>query len=657
MSSQNVHIAAEPRRVFIPLRPAEVKAFRKRRKLPGPEWAEKNIVVPIGSRQGVYQHKNNPPLYGILDILSRPHVRKGVIGKGIQTGGTLAVYILVLREADYSSGGDNALLVMADEASVKKLSKGRLRKMIDKSPLLSALKSSNPDDTAIRSITLADGFTIDAAWISSETSVSSESYRVLVLDEISKPAYQKHRGHIADAKGRTTVYPDTKKIFVLSSPDVDSDDPAKRDPLLDEMESCDVQYDYYVTCPDCGVEQVMIFENFGWPQQPSLLPGQVPTANPAEIRRQRSAWYQCQHCPSRWNDYKRDKAVLLSMKKGWQPTIPGIEFPESVYIHYPSWLSPYVSLSEVVARWLEAQGDEALLQKWHNLIAGISYKRSKQDRKEDGILRLRDQRAAGMAPLQVDAIEISIDTQDHGFWYRIRAWQYGLALTSWLVKAGYVSSASPDDFSGLDALLAAEYPDENGQPHRIMAGIIDTKGHRTAEVYAWCRRTGIMAGAGAPGRKTQPMTVSRIDRFPGNGRPIPGGLALYHIDTHYHKDMLANKLLIDPTDPGALLLHSGYTYDQLRALERDPSQQLSHNLGDYAKQMCVEVRDDRGLWQCAKGKANHLWDCESNGLALALWMGWQNAISDRASAAAAVSQANQQSSPAGNSRPGWFNNR
>ena len=278
--------APEPQLQFIPFRPAELKAFRRRKKLSGPQWAEQNIVVPIGSRQGLYQHKNNPALYGVLEMGSRSHVRRLVLGKGIQTGGTLGVYILVLREGDYSSGGDNALVVMADERTGKKLFKGRLQKMIDKSPALAAIKSANPDDTTLYSIALADGFTIDLGWASSEMSVSSESYRVVVLDEISK---YKTRGNIADAKGRTAVYPDTKKLFILSSPGVDSEDPNKRDPLLAEIESCDVWMDYYVACPICGVEQVMIFENFHWPEQPSLIPGTAPSANPAEIRRQKSA--------------------------------------------------------------------------------------------------------------------------------------------------------------------------------------------------------------------------------------------------------------------------------------------------------------------------------------------------------------------------------
>ena len=251
--------------MIIPFRPGELKVFRKRKRLPGHLWAEKNIHVPIGSRQGLYRNHNNPAMHGVLDWATRSHVRTVVMAKGIQIGGTLAFYSLLLREAEYSA--DSALIVMADERSVKKLSKKRLQPMIDKSPALSAIKSTNPDDTTIYSITLGHGFTIDIGWASSEMSVSSESYRIVILDEISK---YKTKGNIEDAKARTTVFPDTKRVWIFSSPGIDTEDPTKRDPLMVEAENCDVMMDYHVICPDCGAEQVMIFDQFKWAGQATL---------------------------------------------------------------------------------------------------------------------------------------------------------------------------------------------------------------------------------------------------------------------------------------------------------------------------------------------------------------------------------------------------
>jgi phage terminase large subunit GpA-like protein len=595
-----MNLATQPTTKFITFRPAEQKAFRRRKRLPGPQWAERNIYVPVGSRQGLYRNHNNPPLHGILEAASRPHVRTVVMAKGIQTGGTLVFYALLLREADYSGGGDNALIVMADERSVKKLSKKRLQPMIDKSPTLAAIKSGNPDDTTIYSITLADGFTIDIGWASSEMSVSSESYRVVILDEISK---YKATGNIQDAKGRATVYPDSKKIFIFSSPGVDSDDPAARDPLMKEAEACDVIMEYHVQCPDCGADQVMTDEQIKYPMQQALLPGSE-AADAKTIRRLKLAYYECPHCLSRWNDFKRDKAVLKAMKHGWQPIDKSIEHPQSLYFHYPSWLSPFMSLSEVAARRIEAQGDDEKLRKYENLVAGRTYRHEKKERPHASILSLRDDRPEGLVPsVPIAAISIFADMQKRGFWYKVTAWGFGLEQESWTLKAGFV-----DSWEALRKMMfESVFEDVQKNPYYITLRALDSGGgegeehadlSRTAEAYLFAAANpGVLLFKGRRQLTRNYSNPTDIDRIPGTNKPLQGSAKLYTINTTFYKDKLAGKLLVNPSDPGAWHLHKDIDED-------------------FAKQMCVEYKNPQGHWECPKNKANHYWDCASNELAL-----------------------------------------
>lgn len=615
-SNSVLSVPSVVKRDFIPLRPAEKKVFRRRHRLPGPAWAEKNIHVPIGSRQGLYRNTNNPAMYGVLDWATRSHVRVVVMAKGIQVGGTIIFYALLLREGEYSS--DKALVVMADERTVKKLSKGRLRVMIDKSPTLSALKSDNPDDTSIYNIELANGFTIDIGWASSEMSVSSESYRVVILDEISK---YKVRGNIEDGKSRTTVHRDTCRIWILSSPGVDTDDPNTRDPLMVEVENCDVMLEYHAICPDCGQEQVMLFDQFRWPGQMRLTTPQPPPklgggaerseagvvdADPREIRRTRSAYYQCAHCPSRWNDYKRDKAVLSAMKTGWKSTDPQApELPLSVYFHFPSWLSPFVSLSDVAADWLEAQGDEEKLRKWHNRHAAVSYRYGSKARATDHILRLVDPHLpAGIIPDDTSTIAVLADTQQNGFMYQVIAYGYGPDILPTLVEHGFVET-----FDALTEIQNRPYSDSGGKTYQPHAGFIDSGGgtnphnpkhSRTSEVYEFCRLNKFWRPGKGRRDQATPWTTTRLDYYPsrdGKKKPIPGGLNLYTINVTLYKNQLASKLEINPGDPGAIRLHAGVMDDG------------PHGGHKYAAQLCAEYRDDRGYWQCPRGKANHFWDC------------------------------------------------
>ena len=320
---------------FIPFRPSELQVFRKRTRLPGPQWAEKHLHVPRGKFVGAYRNSNNPPLYGIMEWFTRRSIRTVVLAKGIQTGGTLAAYALLLREVDYAYAGDAALIVMADEKSGKKLSRKRLHPMIEGSPRLADLKSPNPDDFAMYAMQFRNGCVIDLGWASSEMSVSSESYRVIILDEISKYSV---RGNIQDAKGRATVYEDTKKIFILSSPGVDSDD--HRDPLMVELEQCDIIMEYRVACPVCGKKQPLTFEQFRWPGQPELPgilanddPRQPLSADPKQVRLYKQARYECAGCGSLWDDYQRDRSVSAAMKTGWHPA--GVDCPEGGPVSSP----------------------------------------------------------------------------------------------------------------------------------------------------------------------------------------------------------------------------------------------------------------------------------------------------------------------------------
>ncbi|MBE0584261.1 MAG: phage terminase large subunit family protein, partial [Desulfofustis sp.] len=284
------------------------------------------------------------------------------------------------------------------------------------------------------------------------------------------------------------------------------------------------------------------------------------------------------------------------------------------------------------------------------------------DRKEDAILALCDDRFSGVVNLLTDILTITIDTQDKGFWYEIRGWQYGLALSSWLVKAGYIPSARFDDFSGLDKLIFDDkYFDQNGKEYQISYGMIDSGGHRTAEVYAWCKKTGIFAAKGAKGRKAQPVTVSIQEHFPGTNKAIPGGLRLYNLDTHYHKDILADKLTLDPSDAGAWVLHSGYSKIQYDMMEKDSNLKLPNRLLTYAKHFTVEYRDEKKLWQCPDGKRNDLWDCSQMGIALAYYLKFNEMVSEHdqktKNEQQVIPHENSPSQPDSGSRPSWFHKR
>lgn len=588
------------------------------------------------SYPGKWRRDIAPHAAKVMDLWAQPWVREVWFCGPDQASKTSCMMGCLAWSIEQDPG--NIFYTASNEAKTKEIVADKLIPMLQESPKLRALQSKRADDTGVCKIRMTNGVHIRVAWSNSPASTASFSARYTFNDEVDKwNMVGKETSPIRRIKKRSKNYPLTHKHFFASTPAGMF--------IYEGMLACQQIWEYCGKCPDCG--KLVYVDEDGLIIPPGSTEESIKK-NPTAIR------YKCNHCDSEWDEAKRS----LAYKYGEWVCVKGddVAKPVDVGIHLSGFITPDMRMADIACTMVAAKaGDLAAKIDLAHGVKAVDYREELAERKEDAILRLRDTRPIGVVPCEADALEISIDTQDSGFWYRIRAWRYGLDLKSWLVKHGYVPSATPDDFSALDALLAAEYPDQNGEPHRIMAGIIDAMGHRTSEVYAWCRRTGILAAQGAQGRKTQPVSVSRMDRFPGNGRPIPGGLALYSIDTHYHKDHLANKILIDPTDPGALVLHSGLTCDQQKALERDPGQAANHNLGEYAKQMCSEYRDDRNLWQCPANKANHLLDCESNGLALVMWLGWQHAVSAKEKPAPQPQAKTQPAQP--HHQPGWFINR
>ncbi|MBW1992227.1 MAG: phage terminase large subunit family protein [Deltaproteobacteria bacterium] len=134
------------------------------------------------------------------------------------------------------------------------------------------------------------------------------------------------------------------------------------------------------------------------------------------------------------------------------------------------------------------------------------------------------------------------------------------------------------------------------------------------------------------------MVLSIIDRLP-SGRPLPGGIRLWLLDTHRLKEAIWARI-----EAGQFFLH------------RETGE-------DYAKQLAAEVleMDARGRtrWVVQGNQPNHLLDCEVYAAAMADPECWGGVMVMRRPAAA-VEQGVVEEPAAGGawlrlSRRGWLN--
>jgi len=576
---------------------AEKKVLRKRKQIPVSRWCEKHRVVTTGGLPGRWKNRVTPYMVGVMDASFFPSVRVITVCAAPQVAKSEAANNCIGYAIDRAPGP--VLYVYPDEQTARDNSRDRIRPMIESSARLRGYLTGVDDDVSSMRINLQH-MPIYMAWARSAARMANKPIRHLVFDETDKypeTSGKKETDPISLGEKRTRTYRWFYKEWKISSPTIEEGFIW----VALTVESQAV-FDYYVRCSFCDHFHLMTFEQIKFPED---------ERDPERVEGENLAWYQCPECGETWDDDLRNRAV---QNGDWIERESGLELmvhlkkhrPQKIGFHIPSWLSIFVGLSEVAAAFLRGLKDKTKLKDFRNGHQAIPWLDYPDERDEDHILALRDERPAGLVPSGnvVAALTGAIDTQDNGFFYEIRAWGYGLTQESWQIRNGFAAN-----FAQLEKILFDDaYLDAEGKKYLVRLSVIDSGGHRTSEVYDWCRvnRGRVFALKGVQ-TMNQPVAWSKIDVYPGTNKPIAGGVMLARVNTTYFKNKLANTLEIAPDDPGAWHMHAEMSVD-------------------WARQMTSEYVDEKGIWQVRQSMANHGWDVSGYGLAAAEILGvrfWQ----------------------------------
>lgn len=595
---------------------AERLRLRKPKRRPVSEWSERYRVLSQSSRPGPWRNSTARYLVGIMDAIDHPSVETVCFCKPPQSGGSEAVHNFVGSRIDMDPG--EVLYIYPDDHTASLNSKDRIQPMLTASPRLSSYMTGADDDVSTRRIKLQH-MVIYLASAQSASQLANKPCKYVIFDETDKyPTELKGEADpISLGRKRTTTYAHSRKMIELSTPTTE------RGQIWTSLRTAQVVFHYWARCPHCGELQTMLFSSIKWDGGGS--------ADPEEVEAYGLAWYECRHCSRPWSDEERDDAV----RRGeWRACSGGQELfkerdealgehrgmrlfealdaiqPKKIGFHIPAWVSPFVSLSECAAAFLKGQKDNTKLKDFSNAYEAIPWKDVHAERKEAPILALRDDRPRGLVPGGgvVAVLHATVDTQDNGFFYEIRAWGWGFAQDSWCVREGFIPAdwrkVAPEDlqersykyhpaFDALRQVLFEDaYMDADGTQYPVQFALIDAMGHHTTDVYDFCRAH---RGMIFPFKGEQKMATlyawSDIDTYPGTSRKIPGGIKLLRANVTHFKNMLSDRLAIDPADPGAWRYHA----------------ETDH---EWARMMCAEYKNEKtGKWECPSGRANHGWDC------------------------------------------------
>ena len=570
------------------------RRMRTPERVPVSEHAAAYRVVTEPPHTGPWRHQLAPHTVKIMDTYSLPHVREIWFCGVDQSGKTNTMLNCMHWAIDIDPGP--CFYLMPTEATGAKVTASKIIPMLKASKRVKKHVSKKEADTTLSQIRLAHGVVIRPAHANSAASMATFAGKHLFGDEVDKypPRTGREASPIDIIKKRGRQFRGRGKQFFASTP--------AQLFIYKGMQACHQVWEEHHKCPHC----LELFR----PEADGLV---IPEGLKAEdITEETEIYYTCTECGSLLDDLDR---INLLATPHWV-CIKGAEKirASKVGFHHRAWDCLDVPLHEIASNWVAAQnGGIAEKIAWANGYEAKDYEYEQQDRKEDYILRLRDEHhPRGVVPKNTCGLIIQADTQQRGFFYQVWAVGYGTELPVAVIDHGFVLS-----FDNLKDIQIKVYADAAGKKYRPRAGFIDSGGgtnperpkhSRTVEVYDFCRKNKFWRPL--KGRRTMemPWNVKRLDFYPssvGKKIPIPGGLLLYTINTTLYKDDLDIKLNIEPGSPGAITLHAGVD-------------------DTFARQLCAEYRDERGVWHCRKGVDNHHGDIMVYGLALADVMGLKN---------------------------------
>lgn len=576
------------------------------------QWAnnERRLSAESAAEPGRYSTSKAPYQAGMMDALNEPGVHTVVLMTSAQVGKT----ILIENVIGYHIHHDPSpiLMVMPTVEMAETFSRDRLAPMVRDTPALQG-RIADPKSKSAGNTLLYKWFPggfIVMTGANSPASLASRPIRIVLCDEVDRyPSSAGTEGDpVALAVKRTATFWN-RRIVMTSTPTIKG---------LSRIEMAFNDSDkrrYYVPCPHCGEMQFFEWKNIQW------MPG-----NPLSAR------YVCRSC-----------AALIEESNKYRMLQQGRWVAESpchgvAGFHINELYSPWRRWSDIVKDFLFAKQSPETLKVWVNVSLGETWEEQAEKSDPVALLSRRENYTAARLPAPILYLTCGVDTQDDRLELEIIGWRQSTRdepPESWgvdyLVLRG--DPARTAVWQELDAVLLGEWTTEDGRKLRIQATCIDSGGHHTAQVYAFCEpRKGrhVYAIKGLGG--------SRPVWTPKAGKSQKYQAQVWHVGIDTAKEAWYGRLKISEHGPGYCHFPVSYTESFFDMLT---SEQIRTK---YSKGRPVRE------WFCPHGRRNEGLDCRVYNLAALLSrpVNW-------AALAAQIGQPVSVSAPRATARPVRFN--
>jgi phage terminase large subunit GpA-like protein len=409
-----------------------------------------------------------------MDAVHEPGIREIVIQKAAQIGASQVLLNIAAYFIDHDPAPMMWVQTTLNEAN--HFAKIRFAAFLEDNPRIAAKMKRGTNNTQ----KVFPGGMIVFRGSKSAPGLRQFPIRVVIMDDMDGFVDTTPEGDPVElAAARTRAF--TRRLTIkCSTPVVEH-----RSRVVKAYEASD-QRKYLVPCHACGDEQEMVWGQVKWDL------GEEGRGDP------RTARYECIACGERWTDVHRWRGIRQGR---WQATRP---FLGMAGFKIGGLISPFITLEEIVRKYLEAEGDDDALEVFMNTTLGEATRHQHEKPDIDVLYERREPYAIEMVPKGGLVLTAGVDVQKNRLELEVVAW--GRGLESWSV-AHMVLWGDPtgeEPWKQLEEVLFERdwAHEETGVVCKIARVAVDA-GFSTNSVYGWWR------GLSKEQRRMTMLTVGR----------------------------------------------------------------------------------------------------------------------------------------------------
>jgi phage terminase large subunit GpA-like protein len=433
------------------------------------EWADRYFYLSPESAAEPGRWRTLPYQRGIMDAITDPAVEQVSFMKSARVGATKMMGAAI----GYYLHQDPCpiMVVQPTVEDAQGYSKEEIAPMLRDCEVLAQLAGEatarTPDQTILHKV-FAGGGSLTMVGANSGRGFRRVSRRVVIFDEVDGyPPSAGAEGDQIKLGIRRTEYYWNRKIIAASTPLTAG---ASR---IEEMFEAGDQRRYHVPCPQCGHEDILVFNEderghwMQWPEDEPAAAHFVCSGNGCVIE----------------EHHKREM-----LERGEWRANAEFHGHASFHIWAAYSLSPNATWGQIAAEFLEAkrQGPEKL-KTFVNTGLGETWHERGEAPEWERLYHRRETYPIGSVPAGVRFLTSGVDVQKDRFVYDVTGW--GDDKQSWSIDAGVIMGDTSDEksWAQLDELQGRTFPGIDGRTFSIAMMAIDS-GYNTQQVYNWARR-------------------------------------------------------------------------------------------------------------------------------------------------------------------------